>query len=375
MHIPLDAPNADPLGWHLTPGTYYDGPMLGFDRRAAQYTWTAAAILLLLVALYRIRTALFVFIIALLFAYLLSPLVDFLDRALPTSRTRTPALIFAYLLLIGALGFAAVGLGSRIADEARQLTSQKDLVSQAPAATPAPAPQSPMDSLMDNVRSQIRMHAGDVVSYLPMAGLKVLAFAGNLVWVIIVPILSFFFLKDGHVMWQKLVELIAEGPHRALVEDIAQDVNVLLAQYMRALTILSLFTLTFFSFYLSVTRVPYALLLAAMAGILEFIPMIGPLTAAIAIVVVSLFSGYQHLLWILVFMGVYRLFQDYVLSPRLMSEGMELHPLLVMFGVFAGGEIGGVAGTFLSVPVLALVRILYTRLERAHREHELTKVI
>jgi predicted PurR-regulated permease PerM len=143
---------------------------------------------------------------------------------------------------------------------------------------------------------------------------------------------------------------------------------------MRALTILSLFTLTFFSFYLSVTRVPYALLLAAIAGMLEFIPMIGPLTAATAIVVVSLFSGYPHVLWILIFMGVYRLFQDYVLSPRLMSEGMELHPLLVMFGVFAGGEIGGVAGTFLSVPVLALARILYTRLERAHREHELTKV-
>ncbi len=375
----MDAPTANPLGclpdtWHLTPGTYYHGAMLGFDRRAAQYTWTAAAILLLLVALYRIRTALFVFIIALLFAYLLSPLVDFLDRVLPTSRTRTPALIFAYLLLIGALGFAAVGLGSRIAEEANSLTRLSDLVNQAPAAAPAPTPQEPMDRFMENVRSQIRLHAGDLVSYLPRAGLRVLAFAGNLVWVIIVPILSFFFLKDGQVMWQKLVELIAEGPHRALVEDIAQDVNVLLAQYMRALTILSLFTLTFFSFYLSVTRVPYALLLAAIAGVLEFIPMIGPLTAASAIVVVSLFSGYQHLLWILIFMGVYRLFQDYVLSPRLMSEGMELHPLLVMFGVFAGGEIGGVAGTFLSVPVLALARILYTRLERAHREHELTKV-
>ena len=353
--------------------------MLGFDRRAARYTWTAAAILLLLVLLYRVRTTLFVFIIALLFAYLLAPLVDFLDRALPASRTRTPALIFAYLLLIGTIGFAAVGLGSRIAEEANSLlTRLPDLINQAaeapPATEPPSAPQSAVDSLKESFRSQIRQHASDVVAYLPRAGLKVLAFAGNLVWVIIVPILSFFFLKDGHAMWQKLVELIDEGPRRALVEDIAQDVNVLLAQYMRALTILSLFTLTFFSFYLSVTRVPYALLLAAIAGMLEFIPMIGPLTAAAAIVVVSLVSGYPHLLWILIFMGVYRLFQDYVLSPRLMSKGMELHPLLVMFGVFAGGEIGGVAGTFLSVPVLALVRILYKRLERVHREHELTKV-
>jgi predicted PurR-regulated permease PerM len=80
------------------------------------------------------------------------------------------------------------------------------------------------------------------------------------------------------------------------------------------------------------------------------------------------FSGYPHLLWVIIFLGVYRLFQDYVLSPRLMSAGMELHPLLIMFGVFAGGEIGGIPGTFLSVPVLAMARILYRRLERSHRE-------
>jgi len=348
--------------------------MLGFDRRAAQYTWTAAVILLLLVTLYRIRTALFVFVLALLFAYLLAPLVNLVDRVLPASRTRTPALVIAYLILIAVLVFGGVALGARIADEANNLIARLPDLIRAAEPAPSAAPQTIVDSIMDSIRTQIRVHAGDVVSYLPRAGLKLLSFAGNLVWVIIIPILSFFFLKDGRVMWQTLVGLIDEGPRRVLIQDIARDVNVLLAQYMRALTILSLFTLTFFGFYLSVTRVPYALLLAAMAGILEFIPMIGPLTAATVIVLVSLFSGYQHLLWILIFMGVYRLFQDYVLSPRLMSEGVELHPLLVMFGVFAGGELGGVAGTFLSVPVLALLRILYVRLEKAHREHELSRV-
>ncbi len=58
------------------------------------------------------------------------------------------------------------------------------------------------------------------------------------------------------------------------------------------------------------------------------------------------------------------MFQDYILSPHLMSKGVELHPLLVIFGVFAGGEIGGVAGVFLSIPVLALIRLLYHRLRK-----------
>jgi len=72
-----------------------------------------------------------------------------------------------------------------------------------------------------------------------------------------------------------------------------------------------------------VTRVPYALLLAAIAAILEFIPMIGPLTAAVTILLVAGFSGYEHLLFILIFLGVYRLFQDYVLSPRLLVALIE----------------------------------------------------
>ncbi len=64
--------------------------------------------------------------------------------------------------------------------------------------------------------------------------------------------------------------------------------------------------------------------------------MIGPLTASIVILVVAGFSSYPHGWALAAFLGAYRIFQDYVLSPHLMSSGMELHPLLVVFGVFAG---------------------------------------
>jgi predicted PurR-regulated permease PerM len=161
--------------------------MLGIDRRAARYVWTAAVIILLLVALYLIRKTLFVFIVALLFAYLLSPLVDLLDRLLPTSRTRAPALVAAYLIVIGGLVFAAVALGSRIADEAKSFNLQ-DLINRPTPTAPAPAGNTVLDSLFFYVQSQIRQHAGDVVAFLPRAGLRALSIAGDLVYVII----SFF---------------------------------------------------------------------------------------------------------------------------------------------------------------------------------------
>src|SRR3569833_2476357 len=112
--------------------------------------------------------------------------------------------------------------------------------------------------------------------------------------------------------------------------------------------------------------VPYAMLLSTIAFLCEFVPLLGPLTAAGVIIAVSALSGYGHVLWVAIFLGIFRLIQDYIISPKLMGSGVELHPMLVIFGVLAGAEIAGVAGVFLSIPVLALLRLVIdgTRLKQ-----------
>ena len=87
--------------------------MLGVEPKAARYTWTAALVLLLMVLVYLLRSTLFVFTLALLFAYLLSPLVDLLDRALPKKNTRTVALALSYLIFIGVAESVVAQVGSR----------------------------------------------------------------------------------------------------------------------------------------------------------------------------------------------------------------------------------------------------------------------
>ena len=76
-------------------------------------------------------------------------------------------------------------------------------------------------------------------------------------------------------------------------------------------------------------------------------------------------SGANHILTILALLIAYRFFQDYILSPHLMSSGVELHPLLVIFGALAGAELAGIPGMFLSVPVLATLRVFYFRVRKA----------
>ena len=116
-----------------------------------------------------------------------------------------------------------------------------------------------------------------------------------------------------------------------------------------------------FCFTLIVMRVPYGYVLGAIAGCLEFIPVVGPLIAAFLIVGVAIGMGYKHLLVLIAFLAVWRVIQDYVNAPRIMGRQVELHPLASLFGVLAGAEVAGVIGVYLSIPVMATLRVLWRR--------------
>ena len=343
--------------------------MLGIDARAARYTWTAALVLLLLCLVYLMRTTLFVFIAALLFGYLLSPLVNVIDRFLPRSRTRTPALAIAYAIFIAVLFVGVTQIGSRAVEQANTLAKSMPPVlarfEQPGNAVPA-GENSFRAQVVEKVREALVKSSGDIVSSLPRAGGRILSAASNLVYVVVVPILGFFFLKDGREMRQTFLGIIDDERRRGLVDGLLADVDLLLAHYMRAILMLGLATFTSYSIFFSILRVPYSILLGALAGMLEFIPIIGTMSACVIIVIVTAVSG-GPVLAAIVFLVVYRVFQDYLLSPLLMRAGTQLHPLLALFGVFAGAEIAGIPGAFLSVPVLALIRIVYRRMLPAAR--------
>jgi len=349
--------------------------MLGIDRSAARITWTAAAILLVLWLVYLVRSTLFIFVLALLFAYLLSPLVDLLNRILPERRirTRTPALALAYVIFVALVVGAGAQIVPRVVEQATALKERfPNMVAdwERPAAPPTGDLSSLRNQVLDKVRIEVAKRSNDLIAALPRLGLRFLLVASDLIYVVIIPVLAFFFLKDGGQIRDHILSLVDAGPRRALLEDVLADVNVLLAHYMRALVLLSFCAFSAYGIFFAIIGVPYGILLAALSCLLEFIPMVGPLAASLIILLVAGLSG-GPIPWILAFLVAYRMFQDYFVSPHLMGQGVELHPLLVLFGVFAGAEVAGIAGTFLSVPVLALVRIVYIRIRKARLSVEL----
>ncbi len=121
-----------------------------------------------------------------------------------------------------------------------------------------------------------------------------------------------------------------------------------------------------FTIVLSILRVPYAFILSPIAGFLEFIPVVGPAIAAVSIVVIAILAGYAHVVWLVLFLGLWRLTQDYISAPRIMGKSLEINPLLQIFAVLAGGEIAGVVGALIAVPVAATLRIFARRLNQAN---------
>lgn len=341
--------------------------MPAWDERAARVSLTALGVCLSLLVIYLIRRTLLIFICAVLLAYLLSPLVDVVDRF--TRRfPRNTALALVYVALLGLVGFFVATVGSRIAEEATSLAARLPQYLRNPQSfpqLPLPAWMEPYKArALETLVGQLESNAQEILPALGKAGQRLLAAFGNLVFVLLVPILSFFFLKDGKHLRQLLLAQFSAATRRT-ADDVLADINLMLAQFMRALVLLSLVTFVAYWIFLAVAGAPYPLLLAGIAGALEFVPVAGPLIAAAVILAVAGFAGFPHLLWILIFLIAFRLFQDYVVQPYLLGSGLELPPAAVIFGVLAGEQIGGVMGMFLSIPALATLRVLYVRLVKS----------
>ncbi len=345
--------------------------MLGIESRAARAAWTVFLVVLLLVLLYLVRRVLLVFVVAILFAYLLSPVVNLVNHFTRGRLSRAFSLGVVYILLVSLLVFLGITIGGRVSEEASALASRfPELIKNFEAGLQAPDSTwlgSAKRALVTVIQEKIENLGGVILPLVQKATAHVISVVGGVIIVVMVPILSFFFLKDAAELRERVLGVIG-AERRALWEDIFEDVHRLLGQFIRALVLLSVATFISYGAVFAILGIPYAILLATIAAVLEFIPVLGPLVAAIIIVLVAAISGHGPIWVILLFLAGYRLFQDYLLSPHLMSAGMELHPLLVIFGALAGEAIGGIPGMFLSVPVMATLRILYVRIQKARRQ-------
>jgi predicted PurR-regulated permease PerM len=331
------------------------------DARTARVLITVLLFALGLGFLYVARQTLMAFLFAIFFAYLMSPLVSNLEKLL---HGRVRAIAVIYLLLLGLVIVFFISMGPRIGRESARLG--QSLPALAKLSSGEIAEQLGQQRgwnlrMVEFLRDYLAGHSDEIEQLAKNVGLRLAEVAKHAWLLVIVPLLSIFFLKDGRAFSEVLLALVQSRPQRELLQGVLSDLNQMLAHFIRAQLTLAALTFVTFSAVLAIMRMPYALVLGTVGGLLEFIPVLGPLTAGVVIVVVALLMGYQHWLALIVFLGIWRLIQDYVSSPRIMGQSMELHPLAAIFGVMAGGEVAGILGIFLSIPVMASLRIVFRR--------------
>lgn len=332
-----------------------------FDKKTAQALLTILVFVLVLMFLYVAWRALITFVFAIFFAYILEAPVSKLQKLLRGSRPAAIAVV--YLLFAGLLIVTFSLLGPPVMDEAQKLMQQApelgakiksgSLVQQL-AAKHGWNPQT-----VKWITDYLNEHQTEMIAATQTLTLRAARTIQNMWWLVLVPIFAVFFLKDGHQLSQNIINSVEDSRNRQMVAETVREMDSMLGHFIRAQLTLSILAMVVVTFVLWIMRVPYAFALGPAAGALEFIPVVGPAVGGLAVMVVALLSGYNHMWGLLIFLLAWRCIQDYVTSPRIMGTSLELHPLTVLFGVFAGGEVAGVIGVFLSIPVLATLRILW----------------
>jgi predicted PurR-regulated permease PerM len=336
------------------------------DRRIADILLTILLFGFVLALLYAGRRILLIFIFAILFAYLIDPVVRFLQRhSLFFKNLRGPHVAETYLAFVILSAIATHGFAPQLPGKAAELLREaptlQDALATGEIATKVGDKYGWSETQELRLKALLVEHRDRVQS----ASQHARQFASNaIVILVVVPILAIFFLEDGGRMTEAIIQLASTEERRQAMRALAEELHQMLKRYIRAKVILALCALVFYSVAMLVLRYPHAIGLAVLGGFLEFIPVAGWMISAIAIIGVGLLT-HGHWIWMAALLGLWRMAMDYFISPRIVGQNLEMHPLLVLFAMMVGGEVGGIVGIYLSIPLLVVVRVIWHRCSSA----------
>ncbi len=335
--------------------------MKPFDQKTVRVLFTALVFCLGLLFVYAAWRALIAFLFAIFFAYLLEAPIAQLQRWLRGSRGAAIAVV--YLVFFALLVMVFVLAGPPVIQEAQTLVQQAPELAKnidsGQLARQIGLQHGWSGETVERINGFIKDHRQDIINAVQSLILRAAKSLQNMWWLFLVPLLAIFFLKDGQHLGEVIINSVKNSRSRQLLATTLDEMNSMLGHFIRAQLFMSALAVVVVTLVIWALRVPYALALGPAAGALEFIPVVGPFVGGLLILGVAFISGYNHVLVVLLFLVLWRGIQDYITSPRVLGRSLELHPLAVLFGVLAGGEVAGVLGVFLSIPVMASVRIFW----------------
>ncbi|MDF2502249.1 MAG: tqsA 2 [Anaerosporomusa subterranea] len=309
--------------------------------------------------LWWVRASLYPFVIAFLMAFLLNPAVCYLERR---KMPRLWAIIVIYICLLSTLIISTSYLVPVLIRElevfARELptliTHGDSLIQSAQSQYQNTTMPYSLRLAFDNGLAQVEMMLQNTASGIVDTLLNLVSHG---VGIVTSPILAFYFLYDSHEMKRKFY-LSVPGSWRPGVRLFLKDINKVLNGVIRGQVTIAVIVGFLVSVGLTILDVRFALLIGLLAGALDVIPYFGAFIGATPAIVIALLdspllAGKVALL----FFAIHQL-EGTVIGPRILGEQVGLHPITVIFYLLVGGEVGGLAGLLLGVPLAALGKVV-----------------
>lgn len=297
------------------------------------------------------------FVYALILAYILNPLVNFLERK-KVKRKWAVLIVFAIILILLSLFFALIipnavnDLTNFIKDIPNIVKFLQDWFNDLRSGNFGVIVEKleeyiNLDEQLNNISEYISSSLENVVSFL-------VASTATLLDLLMTPIITFYYLKEKDKILSIATNLIPKKIKPTFYK-IGNDINRILSGFIRGQLIIALIIGVLTGIAAAILRVPYAITIGIQAGITNIIPYFGPWIGGILPVILALMISPIRALWMVIAIIVIQQGEGDLISPQIMSRSVGLHPLLVMFSVLFFGSIFGIIGMIGGVPLMAIL--------------------
>lgn len=323
-------------------------------RSIAKWLFVLLGIGLLFAAFAVLRSVVTIVIIALLLAFLLDPIVNFIENR-GVSRLLSAILVFALIIFLGVLGFKF--LAPVVSHELQQLSAGADTSSGL----------SMMEKLKNKLGDSIPLLSNPAVweeveqgvnSLMHKSFSLVVDFLSAIVSIVMLAFITFFFIKDGRRM-QKAVVSWVPNRYFEMTLIILHKISTQLGRYLRGQLLVSTIVGSLAILALYLLDVRYAFFIGAMAGLANMIPYFGPIVGAVpAIIVAFIDTGSMGAVAAVgVAFASIQLFENVFISPFIVAKSVALHPLTIIIAIMIGGQVLGIFGMLLAVPTASILKV------------------
>ncbi|MDO4161648.1 MAG: AI-2E family transporter [Pseudomonadota bacterium] len=324
--------------------------------------------------LYALRSVLLPFVVGIVLAYFLDPLVSKVSKDSGTSRTVATTVVMGLSLLV--LLPMLILLGSAVFSQAAEYALKLPEYVRAFVQKIMPLAEELKNRFGLNYGNLESMLQENMSNYLRILGKVVqsivangFAFINVLSLLLISPVVAFYMLRDWHKFVAKIYELIPHKHKQSLLEGM-HEVNRIISGYLRGQALVCVCLGSYYSLGLWLVGLDMGVLVGFLAGLISFIPYVGSISGflmAMALVITQ-YGTFPKIAAVLVVFGIGQFVEGNFLTPKLVGENIGLHPVWVMFALLAGGVLLGLLGMIIAVPCAAIIGVLLKYLIKHYKQ-------